>query len=246
MSSQKSEFFTLHELLVMAALAALGGVSSSALSWVRAALGSLIPFPGAMQCTAGLHVLWLVLAMGLIRKPGTATVCGLIKGAIELLTGNPHGLLVLLYSGLGGVSVDVVWMLVRGRHHPLAYALAGGFGTASNVLVLKFVGSLHGSGLVNAALLVLAAVAFVSGVVFAGLLGWWLLGALCRAGVAGVPAAAPLQAAPRRAWLGIGVLAVVVVLMAVADRVSTARANAQLADPTSSSAQTSSETVTTR
>lgn len=61
--------FSLHELLLMAAL---GGVLSSALSWIRMAVGTLIPLPGAMQWAAGLHKLWLVLAVGPIRKPGAA------------------------------------------------------------------------------------------------------------------------------------------------------------------------------
>jgi energy-coupling factor transport system substrate-specific component len=225
MSRREPHFFTLHELLVMAALAALGGVSSSALSWIRMAVGTLIPLPGAMQWAAGLHTLWLVLAIGLIRKPGTATVCGLLKGAVELLTGNPLGLIVVLYSGLGGVCADIVWLALARRHHPLVYCLAGGVASASNVIVLKFVASLHADGLVVTVLAALALVAFASGALLAGLLGWWLLQALYRAGVVGVPAVAPLLRTPRRTWFGIAALAVIVALFALAGRLSTVRAS---------------------
>ena len=110
MSRERREFFTLHELLMMAALAALGGVTSSVVSLVRAAVHTLIVLPGGMQYLAGIHVLWLVLAIGLVRKPGAATVTALLKGSVELLSGNPHGLLVLLYSFFGGIAVDVVWV----------------------------------------------------------------------------------------------------------------------------------------
>ena len=64
MSQQPRHFFSLHELLVIAALAALGGVSSAAVSNVRAALHALFPSPIGMQPLAGIHVLWFVIALG--------------------------------------------------------------------------------------------------------------------------------------------------------------------------------------
>ena len=227
----------------MAALAALGGVSSSALSWIRMAVGTLIPLPGAMQWAAGLHTLWLVLAIGLIRKPGTATVCGLLKGAVELLTGNPLGLIVVLYSGLGGVCVDIVWLVLARRHHPLVYCLAGGVASASNVLVLKFITSLHADSLVVTVLAVLALVAFASGFLLAGLLGWWLLQSLYHAGVVGVPAATPLVTAPRRTWFGIAALSIVVALFALAGRFSTVRASVGPAQEAPAPADSSADTI---
>jgi energy-coupling factor transport system substrate-specific component len=242
MSRRESHFFTLHELMVMAALAALGGVSSSALSWIRMAVGSLIPLPGAMQWAAGLHTLWLVLAVGLIRKPGAATVCGLLKGAVELLTGNPLGLIVVLYSGLGGVCVDIVWLVLARGHHPLVYCLAGGVASASNVLVLKFIASLHADSLMLTVLAALALVAFASGFLLAGLLGWWLLRSLYQAGVVGVPAA-PLLRAPRRTWLGIAALAIIMALFALAGRLPTVRASVSPGDAAPAPAGSTADTV---
>ncbi len=174
----------------MAALAALGGVSSAALSIIRAAAHAVVALPGGMQFLAGIHVLWLVLAVGLIRKPGAATITGLLKGAVELFSGNPHGLLVLIISGMAGLSVDVIWLLLRGRKHQIVYMLAGAVGSASNVLVFAFAASLPGSDVVVAGVAGLVCVALVSGAVLAGMLGWWLQGALRRAGVM-PPSAAP-------------------------------------------------------
>jgi ABC-type thiamin/hydroxymethylpyrimidine transport system permease subunit len=196
MRHRRAHFFSLHELLVMAALAALGGVTSAAMSMVRAAAHAALGFPGGMQFLAGLHVLWLVLAVGLVRKPGAAIITGLLKGAVELLSGNPHGLLVVLYCALAGLGVDAVWLLLGRRHHPITYVLAGGVGSASNVLVLPIVASLPGHRAVVAGATLLAGIAFVSGVVLAGLLGWWLLAALGRAGVVGVRADPKLLADP--------------------------------------------------
>jgi ABC-type thiamin/hydroxymethylpyrimidine transport system permease subunit len=185
-SNHDGHLFSLHEVLVMASLAALGGVSSALISLVRAAVHAFIVVPGGLQFLAGIHVLWLVLAVGLVRKPGAATITALLKGVVELLSGNPHGLLVLLYSALAGITVDIIWLLLGRRHHPVTYVLAGGAGAASNLLVLLFVASLPNHRGVLTGLSVLACAAFMSGSVLAGLLGWRLLTALHRAGVGGV------------------------------------------------------------
>ncbi|MFH1111284.1 MAG: ECF transporter S component [Planctomycetota bacterium] len=177
------EFFSLHDLLTMAALAALGGLSSAVLSMVRFAVHAVVVLPGAFQFLAGLHVLWLILAIGIIGRPGAATVTALLKGGVEFLSGNPHGLLVLAYTVFAGIAVDATWLMLGRSHNRVTYALAGGFGATSNLLVLTLVVSLPAKGGVVAGLAILVGAAFVSGVVFAGLLAWWLLEVLHRAGV---------------------------------------------------------------
>jgi energy-coupling factor transport system substrate-specific component len=200
----------------MAALAALGGVSGSAVSWVGKALHTVTGIPGGLQFLAGVHVLWLVLAVGLIGKPGAATLTGLLKGAVELLTGNPHGLLVLLMSGLGGIAVDLVWLIVGRRDRLVTYLLAGGLGAASNLLVFKVIYSLPTSRAVNIGLAALTGVAFVSGAVLAGLLGWSLMDALRRAGVVGTQRPARARPPGLRTWMSLGVVAVVVLFAGIA------------------------------
>jgi len=181
--------YSLHELLVMAALAALGGGFGSVLSRLgeplRATLG-----PGGMQFLAGAHVLWLILAVGLVRRRGAATLTSLLKGAVELFSGSPHGLLAVLYCGLAGAAVDAVWLLLGRRDHPLTYVLAGGLGSATNVLVFKLAISLPAGRAATVGLGLLAGVAFLSGTLLGGCLGWTLLRTLRRAGVAGTQAPA--------------------------------------------------------
>jgi energy-coupling factor transport system substrate-specific component len=172
----------------MATLAALGGMGGSVVSLVGKAVQATLGTFGGLQWLAGIHVLWLVLAVGLVRRPGAATLTGLLKGAVELLSGNPHGLLVLLYSGAAGVTVDGVWLLFARRHGALVYALAGGAAAATNLLVLKLVADLPTHGALRVMLSSLTLIAFASGAVLAGLLGWWLIGALSRAGATGASA----------------------------------------------------------
>lgn len=195
LSERRSYIFTLHELLVIAALGALGGVTSSAVSMLGASVRAISP-PGGMQTLAGIHVLWLVAAIGVVPKPGVATAVGLLKGAVELLSGNPRMLFVLAYASLAGLTVDSVWLGLGRRAGRGTYMLAGGLGAASNVLVLAVSASLPGQSVVRGALWILAGVAFVSGVFLAGLPGWWLVQMAHRAGVAGTGAPAATARAP--------------------------------------------------
>lgn len=220
MTGQRRHLFSLHELLIMAALAALGGVSGSAVSIIRATLHAVFVLPGGMQYLAGIHVLWLVLAVGLVRKPGAATVTSLLKGTVELLSGNPLGLLVLLYCCLAGLAVDATWLLMGRGDHRTTYVLAGGAGAASNVLVLALIVSLPGRPGIVAGLGLFACVAFISGSLLAGVLGYWLLGMLRKAGVTGAQFSRPLGGQPR-SWIRLGAWGVLLVIIVLATFLAT-------------------------
>jgi len=192
----------------MAALAALGGVSSTMMSNIRAAVHAVVGLPGGMQFTAGVHVVWLIIAVGLVRKPGAATVTGLLKGTVELLSGNLHGLLVILYAVLAGVGVDLVWLLLGRRHRPVTYMLAGGVGTASNVLVLPFLASLpYDEGGLIAGMTLLTAVAVPQWCAAGRSVGLVAAPIPLRGGRCGrCPAAGAADSPEPRTWAGVGVL----------------------------------------
>lgn len=174
-------YFSTRDLLMMAALAALGGVSSTAVNALGDAVQAALGFAGTTQWAAGIHVLWLVLAVGLTRKSGAGTVTGLLKGAVELLSGNTHGLLVLLIDLAAGLLVDFAVLPFRRKDALLPLMLAGGLASASNVFVFQLFAAAPED--VLRYIWALAALAFGSGVVLAGLLGFSLLQALRRAGV---------------------------------------------------------------
>lgn len=176
-------YFSTRDLLMMAALAALGGVAGTYISAVGRVINSLIGTPGSMQWAAGLHVLWLTLAMGLTGKPGAGTVTGILKGFVELLTGNPHGLLVVLVDIVAGILVDVGFLAFRDKDRLPGYLLAGGLASLSNVIIFQLFAVLPADILSYGAILLLSVVAGLSGVVFAGFLGHALMRTLRRTGV---------------------------------------------------------------
>lgn len=168
---------------MMAALAALGGVAGTYINAIGDLFQSVLGFAGTTQWAAGLHVLWLTLAVGLTRKQGAGTVTGILKGGVELLTGNTHGLLVVLVDIVAGLLVDLGFLPFWNKDSVLAYVLAGGLAAASNVFVFQLFAAVPTESLAYWAMLLVSGVAFLSGTVFAGVLGRALVAALRRAGV---------------------------------------------------------------
>lgn len=179
----KHYFFSTRDLLIMAALASLGGIAGTYINALGDAVQSILGFAGTTQWAAGLHALWLVLAAAIVKKPGVGTITGILKGVVELLTGNTHGLIVLLVDLVAGILVDLGFAPFGKKRNLLACILAGGLASASNVFVFQLFASLPADILAYGALALIGVVAFVSGVIFAGLLGWILLNALQQAGV---------------------------------------------------------------
>ena len=169
------------DIATMAVLASLGGVMSAYIGYLGVALNKLTGTPfGAGQFLAGLHVLWMVLALVLTNRVGVGTATGALKGTVELLAGSGKGVLVLLLSITAGLIVDAVWA-VAPRRGMVTIAIAGGLGTASNVIVfLLFTSTYEGLAWLFVILLV---VAFVSGVSFAGLLVANICTTLAHAGI---------------------------------------------------------------
>jgi len=171
----------------MAVLAALGGVTSTYINTISDAVHAALGFPGASQWAAGLHVIWIVLAMGILRKPGTGTVMGILKGVIELMSGNSHGVIILLVDLVAGILVDFGFLLFSKKRNLFPYLLAGGLATGSNVLVFQLFATIPTNILGISAILLFFSVAFASGLIFAGVVPYLLVNSLAKAGVVKTP-----------------------------------------------------------
>ncbi len=156
------------DLLIIAILSGIGGVMSTYVGYLGNLLNRIFGVPfGAGQFVSGLHVFWIILVAGLVRRPGAATAAGLLKGVIELLTGSTHGLVIVLISVFQGVLVDIV-LLVFKRYTLTSFIVAGGIATASNVFVFQI---LYFSGAPLAYILFIALLALISGILLAGSFG---------------------------------------------------------------------------
>ena len=181
---KKREFyFSTRDLMMMAALAALGGIASTYVNMIGDFFQSLLGFAGTTQWAAGLHVIWLMLASALVGKPGAATLTGIIKGFVELFSGNTHGILVVIVDIVAGLVVDFVQLLSKNKRPNLLFYLAAGLASASNVVVFQVFASLPADILAFVAIIATSAMAFGSGILFGGVMTRSLVLALEKIGI---------------------------------------------------------------
>jgi ABC-type thiamin/hydroxymethylpyrimidine transport system permease subunit len=173
--------YATRELLTMAGLAGLSGVASAAINALGDAIQAILGFAGTTQWAAGLHVTLLLLAPALVGKPGAATITGILKGAVELLSGNTHGMLVLLVDITAGLIIDVTLLAFQRRDRWWSLMVAGAIAAASNVFVFQLFASAPED--VLRYVWAIAGLAAVSGATLGGLLAYALLKALRRAGL---------------------------------------------------------------
>ncbi|OEF95914.1 ECF transporter S component [Desulfuribacillus alkaliarsenatis] len=162
-----------YDLLMIAVLSGLGGVLSTYIGYLGNLLNRLVGVPfGAGQFVSGLHVFWIIIIAGLIRKPGAATAAGLVKGAVEFFTGSTHGAVIILISLVQGLIVDVVLFIMRNKHNLFTYSVAGGLAAASNVILFQL---LYFSGAPIAYIGLISGFALISGILLAGGFGHGVL-----------------------------------------------------------------------
>ncbi len=197
--TKKTFYFSTRDLIISAVLAALGGVASTYINTLSDAVHAMLGLPGATQWAAGLHVLWIVLSMGIARKTGIGTITGILKGAVELMSGNSHGVIILLVNLVAGLLVDFGFLVFKNKKSLWPYLLAGGLATGSNVLVFQIFATMPLNILAASAIAILFMVAFISGLIFAGVIPSLLIKTLQKAGV--VKHAAPIKTEKKYGWL---------------------------------------------
>ncbi len=159
----------LRGIVLVALLAAIGGVLSAYIGYIGNLINRLFGVPfGAGQLIAGLHIIWPLLARILIGRFGSGTLTGLTKGLVEFLAGGTHGVVIVLVSFIEGLLVDV-GMGVSRRPNLAVTMLSGAVASASNIFVFQ---ALYFSGVSATFILVMAGLSFVSGAFFGGYLAW--------------------------------------------------------------------------
>ena len=172
-------YFSTKDLLLIAVLCCLGAVVSTYVGYVASAFNSLTGIPMAGQIFSGLHVLWIVLILAIVDKKGSGALAGALKGVIEFLLGGHLGILAIPASFLEGVFAEIGFWPFK-KYRTLSYLLAGGLGSWANVLITQTIfNSFPGIYLFGT----ISVFAFLSGVVFAGLLGLGIVRILADAGV---------------------------------------------------------------
>jgi ABC-type thiamin/hydroxymethylpyrimidine transport system permease subunit len=164
--------FSTRDLLMIAVLSGLGGIMSTYVGYLGTLLNQLLGVPfGAGQFVSGLHVFWITLASGLVAPFGAGSLCGLVKGIVEFLTGSTHGAVIVIVSLVQGLIVDLILGAARKRTI-WSYAIAGGLASAANVITFQII---YFSGAPWGYLILITFLALISGALFAGGFGYSVL-----------------------------------------------------------------------
>ncbi len=176
--------FTTGEIVIIAVLGivlGIGGTPMAVLVRFLNTAGGELGFV-AQATVLGWFYLAGVLGGYIVRKPGAATLCEVISGVGQVLSGNPNGVIVLYTTFAQGLGADIGYALFRYRNWGLAaVALAGALSVP-----LGFFADAWFFGFPNFDLPLLVAfiVRVISGIVFA-IVGVGIIRAVARAGVLG-------------------------------------------------------------
>ncbi len=175
--------FSTKDLVTIALLSALGGGLSTYIGYLGNLINRMVGVPfGAGQFMAGLHVIWIILAVGITRKKGVGTTTGLLKGMVELFLGGTHGVVIVVVSLIQGLLVDVVLFKdsTKEGRGLIPYSMAGGISAASNVFVFQ---AFFFSGVPITLILMLSMLAFGSGIIFGGYVTLQMMDSLEQGGL---------------------------------------------------------------
>ena len=114
MSGRIFQRFSTRDLIIIAGLAGIGIAIKPLVSPLSKLLSTPLMVPGG-SFTGGLYMLWMVLAVLIVRKRGTGTLYGFLQALIVMaigLRGN-QGLLSLVSYTLPGILVDLACLLLR-------------------------------------------------------------------------------------------------------------------------------------
>jgi len=174
--------FSVRDLVLIAAMAALGIAIKPIVVPIAHLVSSPLMIPGG-ALAGGLYMMWLVVAMGLTDKRGTATMVGVIQALLVMIAGvsGSHGAMSLLSYTLPGVAMDLGLLVLRRRVDNLLSAFIAGIlcNMAGTVVVNMIFFTLP-----VIPLLLSVFVSAFSGAL-GGLLSWQLLKALRRFGIGG-------------------------------------------------------------
>ena len=221
-------WFTTKDLVTIALLSAVGGVMSTYIGYLGNMVNHIFGVPfGAGQFMAGLHVIWIMLALGVTKKKGAATTVGILKGFVELFMGSTHGIVIVAVSAVQGLVPDLILFSdkAKGERNLVTYSIAGGLSAATNVVVFQI---FFFSGIPVILIAMLCMLAAASGAIFGGWLVLDMLDSLEYAGIVRAKKAVmvdspeqmkeawgELQAKRRKARLSVAVMAVFLALFTI-------------------------------
>ncbi len=172
--------YTTSEIVLLAVLGVVFGIANVFLGalpqWGGALLGPL--FAGLL---GGFVQISQVLGGYIVRRPGAATLTMMINVAVQFLAGNPAGVILFPFGFAQGFGAELAFLLTKyKKYDPWVILLAGGLASVGSQLMFVVFFTWDPS---TGPYLASVVIAFIAGVIEAGLLAWFLAKALERTGL---------------------------------------------------------------
>ncbi|MGG1674216.1 ECF transporter S component [Neobacillus sp. NRS-1170] len=166
MTKEKSKRLTTVDIVLMAILAIVNGVAMTYLAMLNQML-TAIGGPILTSITLGLFTISGVLAAYIIRKPGAAFFTLTLAGVVQILSGNPNGLISITAAITDGLGAELGYLLFRYKRWDwLSTALSGLFAVPVWFVIASFWFGYYKWGWV--VLIIAFGVRCVSGIILSG------------------------------------------------------------------------------
>ena len=116
--------YTTRDILIIAVLAAIGGVANIFIAQGFVLVASFGPYGSAIWCS--LFFVVPIVAAVTVRKPGVATITHLLAGFIQLLAGSPIGVVTLYSAFVEGLAADLALMVWKYKKFGLLQQVVAG------------------------------------------------------------------------------------------------------------------------
>lgn len=169
------------DIVLMAILAIVNGVAMTYLALLNQVL-TAVGGPVLTSITLGLYSVSGVLAAYIIRKPGAAFFTLTLAGVVQILSGNPNGLISITAAVTDGLGAELGFAMFRYKRWDwLSTAMAGLLAIPAWFVIAAFWFGYYKWGWII--LLIAFAVRCISGVVLSGWLSKGLGDLLERTGI---------------------------------------------------------------
>lgn len=162
------------DLIILAVIGAIAGVvnTGTGIAWA-AANSAGGPLAGA--ALQGAFMWAYLLAYFLVRKPGSMLIVGIVETLMEALLGNPSGFSTLGWGITQGIGAEVVMAFVNYSNFGwLAFMMAGAAASQFGTVWTAWLFGWDSTPEIVAQYWQAAPINLISGMIFSGLLGWWL------------------------------------------------------------------------
>src|SRR5690606_21347373 len=122
--------WSLREILIVVVLGAVFAVLY--IAWVQVWLIAQAIFGAVtMDVVMGFWFVVSIVAAAIIRKPGAALVSEILAAVVEVLLGNPSGLMLIVAGAIQGAGAEAVFAATRWRNYSLPVLMLAGVGAAT-------------------------------------------------------------------------------------------------------------------